>query len=875
MFKSYRKRLRLKSDRAAEQDESYGQTISVLWSFAITAAVIGLYFLVYLNWVTLPTALTTSDQAGNPGRFIAQVAKENLVTLTSNGPRVGGGQTNEVFTVNFLRSTIENIIAEANPVHKFELEVQQQRGSMLFDYISYPMTSAYQGVQNVLVKITPATGPEPQHYLMLSSHFDSVAQSPGAGDDGTMTVVMLEVLRQLSLDSTAYQHGVVFVFNGFEENGLQGAHAFVLHPWWDRVRTFINMDVAANGGREIMFQAGPYYSFLMEYYRDYVKHPFCTALAEELFQADLVPSETDYFVYTKVGGRPGMDFAHSTWGYLYHTQYDAIDTIPMETLQHTGDNILGLTRALANAPELENMKEHSYDKAVFFDFLNWFLVYYPDWAGIAINTLMAMLGIGLIFGSFDIMASDNDVTYGRIVAQFFINFGVQLLSIAVGIGFSILMAVIMNAAGGAMSWFTEVWLISGLYMCPFIICTVLGPVLLIMFYKVEDVLLQTRIMLFLMAQQMIFIVIMMVMTGMEIRSAYIFAIVVIFFNASTIVNMIIRFKQFHWIYVHLIGQIIPIAYFSSFSLTVFSTFIPMQNRGNAESNPDMLIALFAVVIGLMITTFLTPLVAMMRKPFVYFGFVVAFWAISIIVSVTPVGFPYRAETSPQRYYVFHLDRNFYEFDGRLRKSDSHFYIHPQDVFSPATIMDTVPEMARATQLGDECDRELYCGIPFYQSGFHARRNVAWWLPAEKPDLKPKVTLEFVGKTAIDADLTRYEFVTQGPSHMSFYVSPLEGYYLYKWSFSSEVPRSGVRWRGQDVHFVNFVHGIDYSPLRFWVVIMHPAGKPLTEPSLILNVVGQYMNNEEPRTAEFQQFVDHFPDYAHVVAYPSYLESRVF
>ncbi|XP_065086204.1 endoplasmic reticulum metallopeptidase 1-like [Ochlerotatus camptorhynchus] len=876
MFKSYRDKLRLKDGDAAELDVNYGQTISVVWSFILTATVVGIYFLVYLNWVSLPTGLTTTDEASNPGRFIAQVAKENLAILTSQGPRVGGSPNNEIFTVDFLQSTVEHIASRANSVHHFEILVQKQDGDSFFNYSTYPMTSVFQGIQNVLVKVTPAGAPEPENYLMLSSHFDSVPQSPGAGDDGTMTVVMLEILRQLSLDSNAYRHGIVFVFNGFEENALQGAAAFILHPWWDRVRAFINMDVAANGGREIMFQAGPDFSFFMEYYRDHVPNPFCTAAAEELFQADLVPSETDFYVYTNFGGRPGMDFAHATWGYLYHTGYDALDTIPLETLQHTGDNVLALVRGLANAPELDDIDNYEGNKAVFFDFLNWFLVFYPAWAGIVINSVMAALGLGLIFGSFAIMAQDAGVSYGRVVAQFFINFGVQLLSIAVGAGFTILMAVILNAAGGSMSWFTESWLIFGLYMCPFLICTVLGPVLLIRFYKIDDVLLQTRINLFMFAQQLIFIVILVVMTAMSIRSAYIFVIVVIFFNVSTIVNMIVRFRNFHWIYIHLIGQILPIAYYSSFSLTTFSTFIPMQNRGNAESNPEFLIALFAVVVILMMSSFLTPLISMMRRPFFYFGAIVIFWIITIIVSVTSVGFPYRAETSPQRYYVFHIERNFYEPNGTMRHSDTHFYIHPQDVHTPDYIMDVVPEMQRATQLGDECDRELYCGIPFYQNTFHARRNVAWWLPANtRPTFPTPIKFEFLGRQSASPSTTRYDFSVEGPDHMSFYVSPIQPNKLVQWSFSKELPRSGYPWNGQDVHFVNYVHGIDDAPYRFWVLIEHAVDKPVDELTFHLNVVGQYMHHEEYRTAEFQQFVNNFPDFAHVVAYPSYLESWLF
>ncbi|XP_055601479.1 endoplasmic reticulum metallopeptidase 1-like [Uranotaenia lowii] len=876
MCGSNRKKREANADEAVEPDYDKGQSISVIWAFVLTAAVVGLYFLVYLNWVSLPTGLTTTDEPSNPGRFIAQRARENLANLTSNGPRVGGSPTNEILTVNFLRSTIEDIIREANPVHRIEVEVQQQDGHMFFNYLNYPMTSTYQGVQNVLVKLTPATGPEPENYLMLGSHFDSVPQSPGAGDDGTMTVVILEILRQLSLDSTPYRHGIVFVLNGFEENGLQGAHAFMAyHRWWNRVRAFINMDVAANGGREIMFQAGPKFSFLMEYYRDHVKYPFCTAIAEELFQANLVPSETDFYIYSRVGGKPGMDFAHATWGYLYHTQYDALDTIPAETLQHTGDNVLGLARALANAPELANIDQHEGTKAVFYDFLNWFLVYYPDWVAIIINIVVAALGLGLMFGSFAVMANKTGVSYGRMVVQFLISLGVLILSVGVGIGFSILMGVILNAAGGSMSWFTESWLVFGLYMCPYLICSILGPLLLIRLYKIDDIGLQPRVMLFLFAQQFIFIVLLITLTAMSIRSAYIFTIVVIFFNASTIVNMIFRFRNFYWIYSHLIGQIIPVAYFSSFSLTVFSTFIPMQNRGSAESNPEFLIALFAIVVALMLTSFLTPLVAMMRQPFVYFSVVVAFWIVSIIVSVTPIGFPYRAETSPQRYYVFHIERNFYEYGGELRKQDSHIYIHPQDVHSPGYIMDVVPEMSRATLLGDECERELYCGIPYYQSSFHSRRRVAWWLPAGRPHFPAPVRFEAKEIEEQSPTRTRFTFSVEGPSHQGFYVSPIRPNRLVEWSFSDQIPRSGYPWRGQDVHFINYVQGIDHTPYEFWVTIEHPENRPIDEPSFHLNIVAQYNHHEQYRTAEFQQFIDNFPDFAHAVAYPSYLESHLF
>lgn len=79
-------------------------------------------------------------------------------------------------------------------------------------------------------------------------------------------------------------------------------------------------------------------------------------MGEELFQANMVPSDTDYRQFRDFGEIPGMDFAHNTNGYVYHTKYDALSTINLGSLQHTGENMVALVSELANAPELENTK---------------------------------------------------------------------------------------------------------------------------------------------------------------------------------------------------------------------------------------------------------------------------------------------------------------------------------------------------------------------------------------------------------------------------------------------------------------------------------------------------------------------------------------
>lgn len=48
-----------------------------------------------------------------------------------------------------------------------------------------------------------------------------------------------------------------------------------------------------------------------------------------------------------------MDFAVYRNGFVYHTKNDVSETIPIGTFQNAGDNILALTKSVADSLELE------------------------------------------------------------------------------------------------------------------------------------------------------------------------------------------------------------------------------------------------------------------------------------------------------------------------------------------------------------------------------------------------------------------------------------------------------------------------------------------------------------------------------------------
>lgn len=212
-----------------------------------------------------------------------------------------GSHTNEVLAIEFIRAQVESIMRTANAAHTIEYDIQVGSGS----FPIFTMTSVYQGIQNFVVKVSPAHR-QTHTALLLNSHFDSVPVSNGAGDDTIMVAVMLEVMRVLTRSNQTLEHSIVFLFNGAEENGLQGSHPFVTqHRWAANVTTFINLDSAGSGGQEMMFQMTPNSPWLLQYYRSAASHPFAIALAEEMFQANLMPSDTDFRIFWDHGKLSG------------------------------------------------------------------------------------------------------------------------------------------------------------------------------------------------------------------------------------------------------------------------------------------------------------------------------------------------------------------------------------------------------------------------------------------------------------------------------------------------------------------------------------------------------------------------------------------
>lgn len=212
-------------------------------------------------------------------------------------------------------------------------------------------------VENILATL-PAAGStkqsiESQRYIVLMAHYDSTPFSPGAGDDGAGVATAMEVFRQLSqLDRR--RNPVLLLLTDGEETGLHGAEAFFQHhPLKDSIGQVINIEGSGSAGPSRLLRSGTNNGGIIQLYARSAMYPNGLSLSGEIFKH--MPNDTDFSVPLRydIGG---ADFAFAGERNHYHTKNDNIANLSRATLQHHGENVLPLARALIQT-DLSRLKQ--------------------------------------------------------------------------------------------------------------------------------------------------------------------------------------------------------------------------------------------------------------------------------------------------------------------------------------------------------------------------------------------------------------------------------------------------------------------------------------------------------------------------------------
>lgn len=485
-------------------------------------------------------------QLRHPDSFLSENAYDHIKFLADDiGYRITGHPNNEISTVNYIKGQVRKIMQTASENLTIELRHDVMSGVLPRTGL-YKMTNVYRGIQNIAVKLSPNEVNDNHSYILLNAHFDTVPMSPGAGDDATMVGVMIELLRVFSRKQYL-SHPIVFLFNGCEENGLAGSHAFLTqNSWFEKVGVLLNLEVTGAGGKELMFQTAPKHPWLMSAYANSAPNAFAASAAEEMYQNGLIQSDTDFTVFKNFGDNlPAMDFAQTYDCYSYHTKYDDMNAIKLGALQHTGDNMVALIKEMDKRREPDNYlaeQDEEGEKYIFYDFLGLFLIFYSQEMGAILNTILfVVLTIIIGFCVYKIKGTQG-VKFSRVLLEYGLAFLIQVLSAVLAFSVCLFIAWILDACQRSMSWYTNIWLIFGIYFCPFYLCNSLLPYLYIKYReRKEQISTSYYVQMAIHSHCNLICVILFVLTFFRVKSAYMVLLSTMFYFFSTILNIIFNF----------------------------------------------------------------------------------------------------------------------------------------------------------------------------------------------------------------------------------------------------------------------------------------------------------------------------------------------
>ena len=244
-------------------------------------------------------------------------------------------------------------------------------------------------VHNVVARL-PGTGGA--RAVLLVAHYDSVAVSPGAADDGTGVVGLLETARALRAGPPP-RNDVVFLFTDGEERGMLGARAFLRdHPYAYRLGVVLNLDSPGTSSPLLMYETSPSNGLLVRELLAAAEHPSTSSLMYEVSRRSEILSDFQPFEAVDL---PGMSFASLDGPAHNHTGNDNVANVDPVVVQHQGDTILAVTRRLA-ALDLRDLRRPD---VVVFDVVDGVAVSYSRrfvWplAGLAIGLVGAALAVG-------------------------------------------------------------------------------------------------------------------------------------------------------------------------------------------------------------------------------------------------------------------------------------------------------------------------------------------------------------------------------------------------------------------------------------------------------------------------------------------------
>uniref|UniRef100_A0A915KZN7 FXNA-like protease n=1 Tax=Romanomermis culicivorax TaxID=13658 RepID=A0A915KZN7_ROMCU len=775
-------------------------------------------------------------------------ARAILKKMVDFGSKPAGSYAAEVLTKNLLIEEIQRAKTSSKSSHKLEIDVQKASDCYDFHFIT-PFLMCYKNITNVIVRLSP-TKVSSNVSVLVNCHFDSVVGSPGGTDDLAACAVMLEILRVITQTDAPLTHNIVFLFNGAEENFMQGSHAFITkHKWRHEIRAFVNMEGLGSGGREFLFQTGPSDIWLLHAYLDSVKYPHGSILAQEVYQSGAFISETDYRIFREYGRLSGLDLAYTHNGFLYHTEFDDEKHIEPGSLQQMGENILATARTIANSECLRAGCPHKEEVILFFDVLGLFVVQYRRFYATIINYVVCALVAAKIFHhitfsrmyylqnsvfSKPISFNSDNVNLRYSFRDFASQFLIMFSSILVVGLTTVLAAIFVLASSLTMFWYSRWILFPLIYVIP---PTFAGLAVHAWSIPRAGFLRKQRGNRFLMEQLnhdvalTILSSVLFLVTSLGIKSTYYALIHVIFaLLRDSIVLVICKLtsvkRSATLILKCQLFLLIPVAVIASYAVVeVLNTFIPLMGRAASSLNPEIVLAGIGFIISSALVILLSNFVYITRN---VKRMIVSVLAVNLILFfvacypgvIEPFKFSLEAPTC-RRLHIQHVKRKIpssHEMGSKIIEEDGLWFA-PLDYRG---IKDLPKDFFLSRSSPIDCHNitfDNFCALPYY---IPARKVVppeqTLWVPtpSSKPTFSKAVSVELVNRKIIDKNKIILDFIVDGADHISAYITGTNKWTVDYFIIDSKIIRISEI---MDTYFMYLANVQTDEPWRFSVALL--------------------------------------------------------
>ncbi len=302
--------------------------------------------------------------------FSAERAKVYLQQLVGDSiPHPAGSQQNKI---------VRQRIVEMLKSFGYSVEIQSGSGEVNASVRDRSPDEEVLSLHNIIAVRKSKSSNQSKKKLMLLAHYDSVPTGPGASDDGVGTSALIEIARMFKQEPPP-NRDIVFLITDGEEMGLLGAKLFVEeHPLADEIGIVINLEARGTTGPSCMFETSRLSRHLIPIYAKIDGRKFASSLFFEIYRR--MPNDTDFSVLNKAGVL-GYNFAFIGDVKNYHTTADNFENADLKSLQHHGDNAVGLVRELLKddqAEEILSLPEKTRDEAVYFDLFGQWIVWWPS-----------------------------------------------------------------------------------------------------------------------------------------------------------------------------------------------------------------------------------------------------------------------------------------------------------------------------------------------------------------------------------------------------------------------------------------------------------------------------------------------------------------